>query len=447
MFLLVMAGLISRFQAAAQPKDNSPITRYGLGDVYRGDFNQSGATGGLFGAWIDPYRVNPVNPASLPYLRSTSLEFGLFARANQFRRQDARQSVWSGNLDYLSLAFPLKSRINELMEPRVSDWDYSMGVQLSPYSLVGYDVEFTQFVAGVDTIRNIFRGEGGLSQAAWSGGVKYKDFSVGIQAGYLFGQISNSYQLDLQRAPATYSTRNFTDFNVRGFLWQTGVMYRLALDPPSKDAAVDRKRRWLNMGIYANSNTRFGTTTEQLIERVNIDYSSGGEPLARDTILRRQGETDRGRLPMRLGAGMTLHQGEIYQLGFNVEYRNWSTFELPVGALPNLSYRDVFRFSVGGEWTPEAYAFRNYLRRIRYRGGLFMEQDPRVIDGQQMNGIGIQAGLGFPILLPRQQVSFIDLALEAGRRGSDRVQQDNYIRIRLAATLNDNSWFFKRKFN
>lgn len=434
-------------QAQLRPKENSPITRFGIGDIYRGDFNQGGATGGLFGAWTDPWRSNPVNPAALPYLRATSLEFGLFARYNQYQRNDASQQVWSGNLDYLSLAFPLKSRINEMLEPDRSPWDFAMGVQVAPVSVVGYDVEFTQFVTGVDTIRNIFLGQGGLTQASWSGGARYGNLSFGLQAGYIFGRLENQYQLDLRGTRAAYSTRSFSTLNLRGFSWQTGVIYRLALDPAGKENAAERRRRHLQFGAYLGSNTPFTTISDQLMVRVNEDYSAGGSPIARDTVLRTVDQKGRGTLPGRIGGGITYQRGEQFQIGVNAEYRDWSVLEWSRDDVVNFSYRGAMRLSAGGEWTPDPFAFRNYLRRVTYRAGAFFEQDPRVIDGREMVGIGVQLGLGIPILLPRQQVSFLDLALEAGRRGHRSVQQDNYIRIRVAATLNDNSWFFKRKYN
>jgi hypothetical protein len=446
---LVTAMLAIVLPAIAQisPKDNSPVTRYGIGDHYRGDFNQSGATGGLFGAWIDPWRVNPGNPAALPYLRATALEFGFFSRFNQYRRNDATQQVWSGNLDYISLAFPLQSRINEMLEPRTSPWDFAMGVSVAPYSLVGYDVEFTQFITGVDTVRNIFLGQGGLSQASWSGGARYKNLSFGLQTGYVFGRLDNQYQLDLRGTRASYSTRSFSNLNLRGFSWQGGVIYRWALDPKEKDGQVDRNRRFLQFGIYGGSNTPFRTVADRMLVRVNEDYSAGGSPIARDTVLRQLGVRDQGLLPGRLGGGVTFQRGERMQVGINAEYRDWSVLEVPVAVTGDFRYRHALRLSAGGEWTPDPSAFRQYFRRVTYRAGLFLEQDPRVIQGYEANGYGLQMGFGFPIILPRQQVSFLDFAIEAGRRGHRSVQQDNYIRLRLAATLNDNSWFFKRKYN
>lgn len=444
--LALWASSILALALYAQPKDNSPITRYGLGDLYSGDFNQTGAVGGLFAAWSDPYRVNPVNPAGLPFLKNTALEVGFFSRYNQFSRKGNSQGTWSGNLDYISLGIPLKSQINELLEPSTSPWTLATGVQVSPYSLVGYDVEFTQVIPGVDSVRNIFRGEGGLTQAAWSFAAKYKEFSLGLQAGYIFGRVENNSQLDLLGNRATYSTREFSAINVRGVVWQTGLLYRIALDKPNKESNLDRQRRWLQIGAYGGTNGSYVSRSENLLQRVNIDYSGGGA-VARDTLVNEVDSQGSGFLPARFGAGLTLQKGDYYQVGVNAEWRNWEGFQLDGKTETGLSYRGAWRFGIGGEWTPDASSFKQYLHRIRYRAGLIYEQDPRIIGDKTWNGYALQVGMGFPVLLPRQQVSFLDLALEAGFRGDDSVQQDTYIRIRMAATLNDNSWFFKRKYN
>lgn len=443
---LIILGALLPLISWAQPKDNSPITRYGIGDIYRGDFNQTGATGGLFGAWIDNYRVNPGNPASLPYLQSTALEFGLFSRYNQFERNGSKQDVWSGNLDYLSLAFPLKSRINQILDKKTTPWDYAMGFSVNPISQVGYDVELTQDIEGIDTVRSIFTGEGGLSQVAMATGIKYKNLSFGLQLGYVFGRIENNSQLDLIQEVAPYSTRSFSTINLRGFKWQAGVMYRHYLDPVSEEPEKLRNRRSINFGIYGHSTTGFTTRSDRLIERINIPYTSSSL-LARDTLLFTENKKGKRSLPAKIGIGMTYLKGSRYQVGVNAEFTNWADFNLEDKNDLGLNYQNTMRLSVGGEWTPDANSFRNYLRRIRYRAGLYYETDPREINGQSFDAYGLQIGFGFPVILPRQQISFLDLALEGGRRGISEIQQDTYLRIRLAATLNDNSWFYKRKFD
>ena len=399
----------------------------------------------LFGAWTDPYRVNPGNPASLPYLEATSLEFGFFARYNEFTHNESSQAVWSGNLDYISLAFPLQSKINALLDQRESDWDLAMNASIRPYSIVGYDLELTQPVMGIDTIKTIYTGQGGLTEASWAGGVKYKDLSWGIQFGYIFGQIENNSQIDLIQEVAPYSTRSFNTLNINGFSWRTGLQYRLWLDPKDPESN-NRRRRSFVFGIYGNSPSGFRTTSERLVERLNVSYSSGAE-VARDTLIFDTDVKGKGTLPMIWGGGMVFQRGDQLQIGINGEFQQWSVFDLENKQDLGLAYENSFRLSAGGEWTPNSTAFRKYFQRVRYRFGAYFERDPRVINDENFSGYGLQLGAGFPVILPRQQISFLDLGLEFGRRGITSIQQDTYVRIRLAATLNDNSWFYQRKFD
>ena len=70
-----------------------------------------------------------------------------------------------------------------------------------------------------------------------------------------------------------------------------------------------------------------------------------------------------------------------------------------------------------------------------------------MINGVQLEQYGFTLGLGMPVVAPRQTTSYIHLGIELGRFGTSDVLQENYARINLGFTLNDNSWFFKRKFN
>lgn len=444
--LFLFLGLVVITALNAQPKDNSPITRFGIGDIHHLDFNQTGATGGLFGAWVDPYRANPVNPATLPFLSATSLELGLAAKYNTYQLSNSEQIAWSGNLDYISLAFPLKSRINQKLDPDSSPWDFGMGVHIAPYSLVGYDIQFTEIVSGIDSVRNLFLGEGSFTQAAWSTGVKYKDLSFGVQASYIFGKMDNRSQLNLLSETASYSTRNESRINGNGFALQLGGLYRIQLDPLGVDQLAARKQRILNIGFYAGTPTNLNTRSNRLVQRVNVPYSNNAA-VARDTLVNENDVAGTGKLPARFGIGATLQKGDYYQVGINLDYRNWSIFSLDGKEDLNFEYRDAIRYSVGGEWTPNAQVFKDYLKTVRYRMGLYYESDPRQLNDFTSNSYGIQIGAGFPVILPRQQITFLDLGLEAGRRGALTTQQDSYIRIRLAVTLNDNSWFYKRKYN
>ncbi|MEL6721499.1 MAG: hypothetical protein AAFP82_22565, partial [Bacteroidota bacterium] len=121
----------------------------------------------------------------------------------------------------------------------------------------------------------------------------------------------------------------------------------------------------------------------------------------------------------------------------------WSNYENE--AKPDV-LNDSYRISAGVEWTPDYLSYNNYFKRIRYRLGAFYQTDPRSFNDEQLTKTGLTLGLGFPLILPRQQTSFINFAMEAGQFGLEEAINENYIKFTLGFTLNDNLWFFKRKY-
>jgi len=83
------------------------------------------------------------------------------------------------------------------------------------------------------------------------------------------------------------------------------------------------------------------------------------------------------------------------------------------------------------------------LKRVAYRIGGYYFDDPRQDD---IKAYALTIGAGFPIVMSRNRTSFVNLAFEYGSQISDSIDED-FWRINLGFTLNDNSWFFKRKFN
>ena len=101
----------------------------------------------------------------------------------------------------------------------------------------------------------------------------------------------------------------------------------------------------------------------------------------------------------------------------------------------------------GLEFIPDVQSYNNNWGRSRYRLGVFHAQDARSNNGEQLTNFGVTLGVGIPIILPRQTLSFVNLALEAGRFGVADGLKENYVQFHFGFTLNDSSWFFKRKFN
>lgn len=96
---------------------------------------------------------------------------------------------------------------------------------------------------------------------------------------------------------------------------------------------------------------------------------------------------------------------------------------------------------------PDVRSYNKYLKKVRYRFGAFYSKDPRSVDGNNLLTYGATVGFGLPVILPQGKKSFVNLAFEMGQTGLSEALQNTYFKINLGFTLNDNTWFFKRKFN
>ena len=140
-FGIILATAITIF---AQPKDNSPYSRLGLGDLTDQYFAAQGGMGGLGAAFHDAYHMNISNPASLARLREAAFEVGLYSEYNVLTDatgQNERLKTWNGNLRYLSLGFPLKNPINEVLDQKKKKVRWGMNFTLLPYSNVNYNIQ------------------------------------------------------------------------------------------------------------------------------------------------------------------------------------------------------------------------------------------------------------------------------------------------------------------
>jgi hypothetical protein len=149
------------------------------------------------------------------------------------------------------------------------------------------------------------------------------------------------------------------------------------------------------------------------------------------------------KLPSTISLGIEYVKADKFKIGAQGTLENWDSYENE--AYPG-ELKTTFAVAAGLEFIPDNLSYNRYLKRVRYRFGGYYRQDPRSLNGQKLTDFGATFGLGFPLILPRQQTSFINLSLEGGRMGHGTAISENYIRMTLGFTLNDNSWFFKRRF-
>lgn len=443
-FPILFLLLLSSAALWAQPKFNSPYSRYGIGDIVNPYFANQAGWGGQTAAFHDPYHLNLANPASYAYLRSTALETGMFAKYSKYQTSNATQEEWSGNLSHLALGFTLKSPINEVLDKVKSPWNYSMGFALTPYSRVGYNTETRDTLPNLEDIQNQFKGSGGLYRVGWTGAAKHKNTAFGLNLGWVFGKTTYEnttlfYDTSAIKLP-TFQDNNRQDISANGFVWNVGVQHDFVLEHAENDK--DIPTRWITIGAAGNGKHDLKAIEDRFQIRSRGQLSNGNYSDA-DTLSKLVDASRKMTLPAAFSFGIQYVKANKLKLGAQVGLESWSGYQNE--ARPE-TLRNTFSISGGMEYIPDYSSYNKFMKRLRYRAGAYYRQDPRSVGNKDLNDLGISLGVGLPVILPRQQTSFVNLALEIGKIGADSPIEETYFRFTAGFTLNDNTWFYKRRF-
>jgi hypothetical protein len=440
---LVIILCVTSLPGYAQKNDNSPYSRYGIGDLTDPNLNHTRQMGGLGASFMDGFHINPVNPASYAFLNSTAFDVGVFAKRTELKDSKATNAFWSGNLEYLSLAFPLRNPINEIYDNVKRDYKLAMAFVLMQHSSVGYDIAATDStLAGQNFIRN-YQGTGGSYKAMWGNAIRYKNLSLGVNLGYLFGKMRYENRVQFDNTEYAYSDLYGNDYNMRGFLWSAGMMYSDILNKKALESnrAIALKR--ISLGFHANSATSFNT--DYTVNHILLQQLPGNI-FNTDTIRLEDSIAGKGKLPAEFGIGATYYSGEKFSIGFNYNTALWTNYFNEANGDKKGALKNTQRVSVGGHFRPDYKSFDNFFERVYYRYGVYYASDPRVVRGTQIETYGVTFGFGLPFVFQRK-VSHMNLGFDLGMRGNNTPISEKFVKISLGVTFNDDEWFLKRKYN
>ena len=148
-------------------------------------------------------------------------------------------------------------------------------------------------------------------------------------------------------------------------------------------------------------------------------------------------------LPSEYTAGVMYENGLLFKAGIEYKATQWSQYknEAKPEALKNAN-----QFSAGVEFILDKNKLKSEEEKIRFRAGFHTGSDPRSLGGEQVKNTAGTFGICFPLRVGRgQQMSYMNLGLEYGQQKT-AIVSENYFRINLGFTLNDNTWFLKKKF-
>ena len=405
----------------AQANVDSPYSMFGIGQLRDKTMNSRlKGMGGVSNAMFGKSLVNTENPASYAMIDTLAFLFdaGMYFKTSDFSTSNLSETSSNANFDYVAMAFGATKW-----------WRISLGVQ--PFSNVGYNLVVNNHKDDVGNYATTFKGSGGLNQAFIGNAFRLgRNFSVGVNATYVFGDYETQTTLSFPDSVFMIETRRGIDMLVKSFMFDYGVLYNTKLS------------NGLNLGLGLTYNQKMKLKGKQTTYIRSIKQSSDSDveyPI--DTIFYSAKDKSRITMPHEFGFGVTLQKDNHWTLGADFNWSQWSKFARE-GV--NDSLQNSWSVALGGELIPTSSSVSNYFTRMSYRFGAFYEQTFLNIRGKSINKIGLTVGVSLP--LPRS-LSKVNVAVEVGQCGtkSSNLIQERYIKATVGVSVFER-WFLKRKY-
>lgn len=424
-----------------QAQDNSPYSRYGIGNLVPNTNINLRGMGGISAAYADFMSINFNNPASYSRFQAlleerskqmasgrVILDVGLNIENRTLREPNQPLKFTSSNalFSHVQLGLPLRK-----------NWGLSFG--LRPLSRVSYKVgraeKLMDGVTGrpIDSAMTEFNGSGGAFLPSIGTGFAIGNFSAGVNVGYLFGRKEFSTRRSLMNDSVVYFTSNHINNASYGDLYfNAGAQYKINLN----------KRTSLSLGVAGNLQQDISATQDVTREV----YST-----LIDTVYNQTDVKGTVVYPASFTGGFVLENtfgtAGSFLVGADLMQTKWSNYRY-FGAID--SVQDNWQVRVGGHYRPSAKAGSSYWNNVTYRAGFFFGPDYIRI-GNQIPLFGLSYGMALPLAnynrLSPYQFTNINVAIEYERRGNNKnTLKENMFRVSLGLNFSD-LWFTKRKYD
>ena len=423
LFFIFLSAFLLLGAVKGTAQENSPYSRYGLGDPIPQQNILNRALGGVSTAYADYSSVNFTNPASYAELKITSFDIGLDYNSRTLRALNPPRRFQSSYLipSYFQLGLPLS---------KTKNWGMNLG--LRPISRINYDILVSKRLPGIDSVRYSYQGNGGTYQAFTGLGYGNKHFNIGFNVGYMFGNKEYASRVNFINDSIAYKASNSSDSTrFGGIFFNAGIQYKIKIN----------EKVTLRLGAHGNLQTTMKATRN--ITRQTIEFSPNTGVVPVDSIFTGQNESGTIIHPSSWGAGFVLHHETSWLFGGEINFGNWSDYRY-YGAPDNLV--DSWTARLGAQILPN-YKSDNYFSRVAYRVGASFGPD-NVKLNRTIPQYSFTFGAGFPVRrnVYTNQYTTINTAFEIGFRGNrDNDIRESLFRVSLGLNLSD-IWFNKPKY-
>jgi hypothetical protein len=419
-------------------QESNPYSRFGLGYQPQDAPTSTQSMGFISAGYSSASHINHANPASYADLGLTTFEVGVNANAVSIRTRDSIYNGVNGTVSHLAFGIPLIR----------GSWGMSFG--LLPYSFVNYSLANTT----VDTSQ-VYSGKGSLYQAYLGMGYKIKDFSFGVNAGYVFGSIDYSLGYVFPDSIQAYNIQDLSTTRVYGFIYNLGVQYRHRIMKKTTQNTL-KSDVFFTFGADGTTNVKLNSRSSSMWDR----YTGTSPEIVIDTPLNFADKVFKVSIPYNFTLGFTVGNENWWLVGADFKYTGWSQFSNSYEGAPstlgsNWSYGNSWRATAGVGVVPD-FDSHKFFSRIQYKvGGYYelneLEYHPTIGGaGTHLSDYGATLGFSIPILFSGlyREAAHFHFSTDIGTftPGVKSLITDTYYRFNFGFTLN-NMWFIKRKFD
>ncbi len=414
--------MITLMGLSTQAQENSPYSRYGLGDIIPAQNILNRAIGGLSTAYADVQSMNFSNPASYAEIKLTTFDVGLDYSSRTLKSGNPPRSFKSAYLipSYFQIGLPISKKKN-----------IGMNIGLRPLTRINYDITRSTRNA-IDSLQYNFKGSGGSYQAFTGVGFGIKSLRVGINAGYMFGNKQYNTRVAFMNDSIDYKKTNSSDTTrFGGLFFNMGVQYRRKLN----------SKTILRLGVSGNIQTTMKAKRDINRETYLNDINVGIVTL--DSVYQKLNEEGSIIYPASWSAGFMISSGESLIFGGELNLGNWEQYRY-YGMADNLVKNWTIR--LGAQVTPSLTS-TNYWKRVSYRVGTSFGPDHIKINNTIPQYI-ISFGAGLPVRRNAytNQYTTVNTSFEIGMKGNKTNEiRENIFRLSLGFNLSD-IWFTKPKY-
>lgn len=414
---------------------NTPYSRYGLGILAdpAQSFNKGMAGTGI--ALRSNHELNFKNPASYSEIDSLTFIFDIGVSLQNANIVNGKSSTNAKNtsFDYLMAGYRIRKNLG-------------MTLGLLPYSTVGYSMSTTSNLSnqdgtGTKTKTETYSGDGGIHELfAGLGWRPFKPISLGVNAGMLWGSLSNTVLASFSESSVNSLRRQYSA-DILSYKVDFGAQYEQRIN--SKNTLF----LGFTYGLGHKINNRSHLYNQILTSSSTV---SSGDSISVSNAY---------GLPNTYGVGLGWNYNERLRVAADYTFSQWSkvNYPQPVSTTSGQGYatskgslQDSHKFNFGIEYTPnpEGLHWRNY---ITYQAGFAFSTSYAKIQNNTNwqsgpNSYLASFGVKLPIITSYNNRSMVSLGVQYERiqpRYSNMIKE-NYIRFCIGLTF-DERWFAKWK--